>query len=247
MLDALQENRRALEEAYQEMIRQKSFAEMGRVAMVVAHEVKNPLGIIKSSLDLMKRQRGLADDDLLVQYMEDEIQRLNRLIEDFLLFSKPAKPHFSLMDLNRLVQDVVDRYRLQVESPELAIETAISENTARARIDRDLVMRAVANLIQNALDANDGAGIVTVATEESGPFWTVHVMDQGPGVPEELGTRIFDPFFTTRAKGTGLGLAFVAQVARSHGGSVTFVNLEGKGARFSLSLPLQEAVSAPTF
>ncbi|MEJ5347108.1 MAG: HAMP domain-containing sensor histidine kinase [Desulfosoma sp.] len=246
MLDALEENRRALEEAYLEMIRQKSFAEMGRVAMVVAHEVKNPLGIIKSSLDLMKRQRGLSDDDLLVQYMEDEIQRLNRLIEDFLLFSKPAKPHFSLLDLNRVVEDVVDRYRLQVESPELAIETAISENTARARIDRDLVMRAVANLIQNALDANDGAGIVTVVTEVSGPFWTVHVMDQGPGIPEELGARIFDPFFTTRAKGTGLGLAFVAQVARSHGGSVTFVNLEGKGARFSLSLPLQEAASAST-
>ena len=246
MLDALEENRRALEEAYQEMIRQKSFAEMGRVAMVVAHEVKNPLGIIKSSLDLLKRRHGLSDDDMLVQYMEDEIQRLNRLIEDFLLFSKPAKPLFSPADLNQVVQDVVARFRLQLDSPDLAIRTAISENTARARIDRDLVMRAVANLIQNALDANDGTGVVTVATCEDGPFWTVHVTDQGPGVPEELGTRIFDPFFTTRAKGTGLGLAFVAQVARSHGGSVTFTNLEGKGARFSLTLPLHEAASAPT-
>lgn len=243
MLDALEENRRALEEAYQEMIRQKSFAEMGRVAMVVAHEVKNPLGIIKSSLDLIKRQHGLGDDDLLVQYMEDEIQRLNRLIEDFLLFSKPAKPHFSLVDMNHLVRDVVERHRLRMESPALAIRTAISENTARSRIDRDLIMRAVANLVQNAVDACDGAGIVTVSTRDDGAYWTVHVVDQGPGVPHELASRIFDPFFTTRTKGTGLGLAFVAQVARIHGGSVGFVNLEEGGARFSLTLPLHEAVS----
>ncbi|MEJ5365526.1 MAG: HAMP domain-containing sensor histidine kinase [Desulfosoma sp.] len=240
MLDALEENRRALEEAYQEMIRQKSFADMGRVAMVVAHEVKNPLGIIKSSLDLLKRKFALSEDDILVRYMEDEIHRLNRLIEDFLLFSKPAKPHFTLCDLNDVVRDVVERHRLHIETPGLAIQARISENTAPARIDRDLIMRAVGNLIQNAVDACDGAGTVTVETSQDGPFWTVHVTDQGPGVPEEVSPRIFEPFFTTRAKGTGLGLAFVAQVARAHGGSVDFVNRQEGGARFTLTIPLQE-------
>jgi len=242
MLDTLEENRRALEEAYQEMIRQKSFAEMGRVAMVVAHEVKNPLGIIKSSLDLLKRKLHLSDDDILVRYMEDEIHRLNRLIEDFLLFSKPAKPHFALLDLNGIARDAVERHRLHSESPTLAIHAAISENTAPARIDRDLVMRAVGNLMQNAVDACEGRGVITVESAEDGPFWTLHVTDQGPGVSEEAAARLFDPFFTTRAKGTGLGLAFVAQVARVHGGSVSFVNLDQGGARFTLKLPLLEAV-----
>jgi signal transduction histidine kinase len=136
----------------------------------------------------------------------------------------------------------VERHRLHSESPTLAIHAAISENTAPARIDRDLVMRAVGNLMQNAVDACEGRGVITVESAEDGPFWTLHVTDQGPGVSEEAAARLFDPFFTTRAKGTGLGLAFVAQVARVHGGSVSFVNLDQGGARFTLKLPLLEAV-----
>ncbi len=244
MLDSLEWNRQALEDAYHEMMRQKTFAEMGRLAMVVAHEVKNPLGIIKSSLDLLKNELHVDKNNVLIEYMEDEIRRLNRLIEEFLLFSKPIKPSFANTDLNRLAKDTLDRHQLQVGSTSLEIRAEISDNAAYANVDRDLLVRAMGNLIKNAMDASDGEGIITVRTFEDGTKWTFSVDDQGPGVDPSVAHKIFDPVFTTRATGTGLGLAFVAQVVRTHRGEVYFENLTPRGARFTITLPLTEAPSA---
>ena len=126
MLDSLEKSRSALEQAQQEMVRQKSLAEIGKFSMIVAHEVKNPLGIIKSSLDILKKDADLASDNVMVEYMEDEIRRLNRLIEEFLSFARPSEPTLREVDLNQMVRELIDRFEVQIIESSLSINTPYS-------------------------------------------------------------------------------------------------------------------------
>ena len=113
MLDSLERNRRSLEEAKEQMRRQKTLAEMGKFSLMIAHEFKNPLSIIKSSLDVLKKDVALSSDNTMVFYIEDEIMRLNRLIGDFLTFARPVAPSFCHTDVNALLKEIVTRFELQ--------------------------------------------------------------------------------------------------------------------------------------
>lgn len=239
MLDSLDWSAKALEEAYQEMMRQKTLAEFGRFAMVIAHEVKNPLGIIKTSLDCLKKDLGVGRENTMVYYIEDEIRRLNQLIEDFLAFSRPARPSFRKVELNALLLDCVTRFQMQVASDAVEIRCDIPENSAVSSADADLLTRAFSNLLKNALEAQDGRGTIAVRCGRDGPFWWMEVRDAGPGIPNDILHRIFEPFFTTKSQGTGLGLAFVSQVVAAHGGDVRAENAEGGGAVFAVQIPIR--------
>ncbi len=236
MLDSLERNRIALQAANEKITRQRTLAEMGKFSLMVAHEVKNPLSIIKSSLDLLKKDPSFNCNDTLVYYMEDEIRRLNRLIEDFLAFARPAKPTFRRVDLNRIVEELVTRYSL--ESP-VQIHAEIQAEPCFADADPDLLSRAIGNVIRNALEANGEGGIVEVSAAWKEDLWRATVADQGEGIEEEHLKRIFEPFFTTRSKGSGLGLAYADQVVRSHGGSITARNRPEGGACFEIQLPVR--------
>lgn len=238
MLDSLNQSQTALAQANQEMYRQKTLAELGKFSMMIAHEVKNPLGIIKSSLDILKKDAGLSGDNLMVRYMEDEIQRLNRLIEEFLAFARPARPNFREVDLNAMLTDVCDRFRLQTVNGGPAIGDEVPEEPLLANADRDLLSRAIANIIKNAREASGDEGRIRVTARVEADHWRVIVADTGPGVAPEVRERIFEPFFTTRAKGTGLGLAFAAQIVAAHGGRLSVGDAEEGGAAFTVEIPV---------
>ena len=195
MLDSLAESSRALDAANREMVRQKTLAELGKFSLMIAHEVKNPLSIIKSSLDLLKKDvdPDSAGGATLVEYMEDEIRRLNRLIEDFLQFARPAKPQHREMDINRLLADHIERMR--ASNGGVTFKTDIPKTPCRVWGDPDLLIRAVANVVKNAADAVEGAGMVTVAATVDDQGWAMEISDGGPGIdPDDL-PRIFEPFF----------------------------------------------------
>lgn len=237
MLDSLHRSQAALALANQEMYRQKTLAELGKFSMMIAHEVKNPLGIIKSSLDVLKKDVGLSGDNLMVEYMEDEIQRLNRLIEEFLVFARPARPNFREVDLNAMLVDVCDRFRLLAVSGGSGIGEEVPREPFMATADRDLLSRVMANVIKNAREASGDGGRVLVAARVEADRWRAVVTDTGPGVPVEARERIFEPFFTTRARGTGLGLAFAAQIVTAHGGVLSVGDAEEGGAVFTVEIP----------
>lgn len=237
MLDSLEQNRMALKEADEEMMRQSTLAEMGKFSLMVAHEVKNPLSIIKSSLDVLKRD--LDAGNTMVFYMEDEIRRLNRLIEDFLMFARPARPSLRRVDVNGLLRDISDRFCLQHSGSSIRVETGIPDSPCYARVDPDLLARAIGNVLQNAAEASGEAGTVGIRAEYTEGTWTAEISDEGPGIPPENLHRIFEPFFTTRSRGTGLGLAYAAQVIGYQGGSVTAENREIRGARFRMEIPTE--------
>ncbi|MBG0780302.1 MAG: HAMP domain-containing protein, partial [Desulfotignum balticum] len=116
MLDSLAEGRRTLVQTYEKMTRQETLAEVGKFSMMIAHEVKNPLGIIKSSLEMMKSDLDIPPDNILMAYAEEEIVRLNTLIESFLMFSRPAKPRFEQVDLNQLMEQVIMGFEIQYDA-----------------------------------------------------------------------------------------------------------------------------------
>jgi signal transduction histidine kinase len=237
MLDSLEENRRSLEEANEQMRQQKTLAEMGKFSLMIAHELKNPLGIMKSSLDVLKKDLALTSDNTMVFYIEDEIMRLNRLIGDFLMFARPVAPSFRPTDLNALLREIVTRCELQQTGTACEIHSRIPSGPCYANVDPDLLIRAVDNIVKNAFEANKNGCVVEVTATVLAAAWTVEITDNGAGIDPDNLDKIFNPFFTTSAKGAGLGLAYASQAIKAHGGVISALNRAEGGALFRIELP----------
>lgn len=240
MLDSLERNRRSLEEAREQMRRQKTLAEMGRFSLMIAHELKNPLSIIKSSLDVLKKDFALSSDNTMVFYIEDEIMRLNRLIGDFLIFARPAAPSFRHTDLNALLKEIVTRFELQKTGTPCEIRSHIPSAPCYAFVDPDLLIRAIGNVIKNAFEANGDKCAVQVTATCLADAWSTEIADDGEGIAPENIDKIFNPFFTTRAKGAGLGLAYASQAIKAHGGVISAENRTEGGALFRVEIPVSQ-------
>jgi signal transduction histidine kinase len=176
----------------------------------------------------------------MVFYMEDEIRRLNQLIEDFLLFARPIKPTFRSVDLKAMLLSMVERFEIQQSKAPGQIKLAVSSDLMDAKADRDLLTRALSNIIKNAYDAVGDSGWIEIRSFCRDNIWVVEVIDNGNGIEPYHLKKIFEPFFTTRSKGTGLGLAFAAQVVKMHGGDITAENREGGGSIFRVKLPVKQ-------
>ncbi|PXF52744.1 MAG: hypothetical protein C4B57_10730 [Deltaproteobacteria bacterium] len=241
MMVSLAESRRSLEETYQEMIQQKALAEVGRFALTVAHEVKNPLGIIKGALDIIKKQDvDPVVKSTMIEYVDDEIKRLNRLIQDFLDFSRPRKPVFKRTELNTMMKDVLQRLRLEWEEKGIIIDADIPEEKCLSQADPDMLSQALLNVIKNACEASDMDGHVSVKSSLSHGNWIVRIADTGKGMDQETQKRALEPFYTTKAQGTGLGLAYAARIIRIHGGEMSFRENHPRGTIFEIRIECRE-------
>lgn len=236
MLDSLAENRAALIKAHDKMSRQESLAELGKFSMMIAHEFKNPLGIIRSSMELMKKDLKNPDENIGYQYAIEEVLRLNELIESFLMFSGPTNPKFCECDLNSVAYQVILGFEIKYSEKNLEIEYEIPDSPFNAEADFNLISRALSNLVKNACEANNEKGIVRIKVDNLEDKWCFSVMDNGAGVKEEIKDKIFEPFYTEKAKGTGLGLAFVDHVVKAHGGEINIENLSSGGAAFKITV-----------
>lgn len=238
MLDSLKWNRDALEDAYQEIIQQTTLAEMGKFSLMVAHEVKNPLSIIKSSLDVLKSDPAISCNETVVFYMEDEIRRLNRLIEDFLAFARPGRPSFRQVNVSALIEEIVEKFQLQKADSEVEIRSEIPLQLYHGNMDPDMFSRVITNILKNALEANGDKGEVLIKVSGENETLRIDVEDLGDGIDKDNIDKLFEPFFTTRSKGTGLGLAYALQVVKAHNGTITARNRTERGACFRVEIPL---------
>lgn len=238
MLDSLKRNRDALEDAYQEMIQQNALAEMGKFSLMIAHEVKNPLAIIKTSLDVLKSDPAVSCNETVVFYMEDEIRRLNRLIEDFLAFARPDRPSFRQVDVSALIEEIVEKFQLQKADSEVEIRSEIPLQLYHGNMDPDMFSRVITNILKNAFEANGDKGEVLIKVSGENETLRIDVEDLGDGIDKDNIDKLFEPFFTTRSKGTGLGLAYALQVVKAHNGTITARNRTERGACFRVEIPL---------
>jgi two-component system sensor histidine kinase PilS (NtrC family) len=164
-----------------------------------------------------------------------ESTHLGKLVSDFLTFARPPPPALREGDLGALVEECCDAFEPEAISQGRTLLRHV--HPAPCRFDPDQMRQVVGNLLRNALEATTPGGVIEVSVEPSGNGSAVIVEDDGPGVPQEAAAHLFEPFFTTKEKGTGLGLALVARIAGSHGGTVDVENRAKNGARFVVWLP----------
>ena len=239
MLKALAAHQAKLEDAYHEMMEQKSLAEIGHFAFSVAHEIKNPLGIIQGALDILKKPE--ADEKIkttMISYVEDEIRRLNRIIQDFLAFSRPQRLNFNQVELNQLIKDLVNKMTLEWKEKGIEILAQAEDKEAFTRADSDMLTQALLNIIKNACEATTPPGKVIAKTVVKDGWWTLQVIDEGQGIAPEDQDRIFEPFFTKKSAGTGLGLAFAKKIVSAHGGQIFIKSNIPKGTVVTVEIPI---------
>lgn len=211
---------------------------LGEAAMVIAHEVRNPLGIIKTSAEVVRKRAHLgASEERLLGYVVDEVRRIERLIKDFLDFARPKTPIKHPVKLRVLVDRVAALARIEAQKHNVDLQIIEREEQLEVLGDIDQLHQALLNLMLNALDAMPDSGTLKITIDSNENHANISVSDTGQGISQDIIDKVFDPFFTTKAKGTGLGLAKVQHVAEAHGGTATCSSTKGGGAVFTISLP----------
>jgi len=238
MLDSLERSRNAYERITKEAAQQRSLAELGKFSLSVAHEVKNPLAIIKSAFEFLKKEYDISSKNTMADYIDDEIKRLNRLIEDFLLFAKPGNIIFDNVCAEIFMTEIYKRYQILYRDESISIEVLSHCKGVNVRADKSLLIRIFDNIVKNAVEASPDSSKIKINASEDKGIWFVEIADQGNGVEEGNEKQIFDPFFTTKSKGTGLGLALVYQIVKAHNGLIYVANSVEGGAVFTLEIPV---------
>ncbi|MGE8178974.1 sensor histidine kinase [Pseudomonas helvetica] len=211
---------------------------LGEVAMGLAHEIRNPLGIIKTATQLLHRRADLPETDKRhLEYVVSEVTRINDLITEFLDFAKPNAPMRSTQPVRPLIDELVGFC-----APELAthnIDARIEDNAPGATIYADArqLKQACLNLVINAIDAMPDGGRLTLGITSDKEYTVISVSDTGQGIEPDMLERIFTPFVTTKASGTGLGLAKVFSIMENHDGRVECISEKDAGSTFSLYIP----------
>lgn len=236
MLDRLKASQNAL-------IRSASLAAIGELSSSIVHEMRGPLSSIKMNLQALGRK---SHQDTVCQEMSEialrQSDRLENLLENLLHYGKPLELHLEKVMFGELVKDVLDIHGSKAEEKKLIVR--VEENFAEEQlyIDRELMIRALSNLIANAIDWSPPGGTLQINAGkdyDTPEMFTIVVKDDGPGIAPLFIQKIFKPFFTTREEGTGLGLANAKKIVEYHGGGISVENDTSGGAIFSIILPLK--------
>jgi signal transduction histidine kinase len=225
-------------------LRKEQLATMGELSAVIAHEVRNPLAIIKNAVSGLHRPTLREPDrHTLLKILDEEADRLNRLVGDLLSYARPVLPQRQNVHVEDLVRGAVDLARAaQQRDDTLNFDLQLHESHT-VQGDPDLLRQALVNVAENAIQAMPDGGTLTVRTYgtllDGQPAVAIAVRDTGEGMDTLVRSKATDPFFTTRPTGTGLGLAIVHRLVNSHGGRVQIESSYGAGTTVTLVLPLR--------
>jgi signal transduction histidine kinase len=224
--------------------RQEKLASLGVLASGVAHEIRNPLTAIKFRLfSLRKSMPALAqNEDTTI--IANEINRLERIVKDFLQFARPSEPELARVSGQRILREVHELFKGQLERMAIELKLKAAE-TAWVHADRQQMKQVLINLVQNGAEAIGRNGVITLQlrrdtaelARRSRPVVVLAVSDTGKGIPPEVEPRLFDPFFSTKTGGTGLGLAIAARIVEKHGGLLRYETEADHGTTFEVVLP----------
>ncbi|MFO7768058.1 MAG: ATP-binding protein [bacterium] len=230
-----------LQDSMEQIRRADRLSAAGQLAAGMAHEIRNPLGSIKSAVDLLLDD---IPDDLPSQEFADiiskETRRLQHLLDDFLSFARPSPPSFGPVDLRRFIPQVLRLLNKEAERNKADLSYELPAAIEPVQADEAQLSQVLVNLVLNAIQAQEEGGRVEIEVEEDPGEERVriHVKDDGPGIASSVKEKLFDPFFTTRKEGTGLGLSVAYAIIEAHGGTIRAEDRPEGGADFVLSLPV---------
>ncbi|WP_462325102.1 sensor histidine kinase [Desulfoplanes sp.] len=224
------ERMREKERLEHELHQNEKMASMGRMVASIAHEIRNPLGIIKSSAELLLKKARKEEDSRasILEALLDETERLARIVSDFLDYARPKTPKMDDVDLCRIVDHVVAFLGNAMETRGIGIRAECPGNTV-VKGDSDLLYRVVYNLVTNGAQAMEGPGEIRIVLVPGADGIAMEIHDDGPGFQKDMLEKYPEPFYTTKDFGTGLGLSIVVNILRSHGARLELDNDPGGG------------------
>jgi signal transduction histidine kinase len=215
-------------------------AALGEMVAGVAHEIRNPLGIISSTAELLrKRLEQNEANSRLAKIIEEEVNRLNQTVTEFLDFARPREPNLQICDVEGILERGLEFLKPEIERHHIALNRKYGRNGHPVKADPDLLYRAFLNILINAIQAMPQGGELTVSTAAGprGKGLRIEFQDTGEGITAENVKKIFNPFFTTKDYGSGLGLSIVKGIVESHQGTIAIESHFGQGAKVSIVLP----------
>jgi hypothetical protein len=240
-ISSLEETNRRLEEAQEEVLRSEKLASLGRLSAGIAHEIGNPLGVIRGYIDMLARgEEGQNELKDYCKRIEAEIDRINRIIIELLDYSRVSSAGLSQVDVNQVIQEALSLTSLQKPLKKILLTLKLDEGVPSLMANHHQLVQVIVNLILNAQDALPDGGEITISTQHSEENISVEIHDTGVGIKEEDLPKIFDPFYTTKGpgKGTGLGLAISLRIIESLGGRINVASKVGKGTVFTITFPV---------
>jgi signal transduction histidine kinase len=222
----------------EQLNRAERLSAMGEMAASISHEIRNPLGIIRSSAELLKKKVSKIDPgNALPDIIVEEASRLNGIITDFINYARPRSPKLSACRVDDVIEKTLAFLGAQIQEKGYTIEKAYQNPLLEIMGDAPMLHQSFLNVFINAMQAMPDGGRIGVGIRTEGGNVRVEIEDAGQGIPIDLLDKIWDPFFTTKDKGTGLGLGIVKNIVEAHGGRVRLANREPQGARVTIELP----------
>ncbi|WP_028574729.1 ATP-binding protein [Desulfonatronovibrio hydrogenovorans] len=221
-----------------ELHQNEKLASMGRMVASIAHEIRNPLGIIRSSSEILhgRAKREGSPNARLLEAIFDESKRLSQIVNDFLDYARPKQPRMEQVDLVRVWEEIFSFLASEVEKHNVSLEKDFPEQLVVSG-DKDLLYRAFYNIFVNALQSVPDNGTIRVEMNP-GPDPEVTVSDSGPGFEPSMLDKYLEPFYTTKDTGTGLGLAIVGSIIKNHGARIVLSNNDSGGGRVRVIFPV---------
>src|SRR6202453_5061898 len=249
LAETLAETNRRLEQAQAEARRSERLAALGQLSAGLAHEIRNPLGVIKGSAEMLTQKLGQSNPlaTELAGYISSETNRLSALVTRFLDFARPLRTELTRQRITSVLDRALNDVAILWKGAVVRVEREYEANLPELPLDENLAEQAFVNIVQNAYDAMGAAGgVLRVGVKKSQAGGRdgieVRIEDTGPGIPAGLREQIFNPFVTTKKTGVGLGLSIVSKIMDGHRGSIRVDNGPGGGAVFTIFFPLEETI-----
>jgi two-component system NtrC family sensor kinase len=238
----LEEKNLLLLKAREELVRAEKLADLGTLSAGVAHEINNPLAIIRGNAELLQMSLPADGDNAEeVETILEQTRRVERIVANLLTFARQGRKQVSSFDPGAMLSDILRQVGHQAPLTGIGVQLSIPPNLPPVEGDEGQLRQVFTNLVVNAIQAMPQGGTLSVACQSrDGETLRVTVADSGAGMDEAAREQIFTPFFTTKANGTGLGLSVSYGIVREHGGTIAVESSPGQGTRFNVTLPLRQ-------
>ncbi len=229
---------RDIDLSQQNLVRASKLAVVGEMAAIIAHEVRTPLGIIRSSAQMLQRESDISVEGLeLVGFIDSETERLNRLVSAMLDTARPRIPSYGQVDMHDLVNYSIAMLSAQAAKKQVAVSASLQAFDPVIECDEEQMTQVLLNLLMNGLQILQNGGLIEVAVRADARNLHIEIADDGPGIDPAERARVFEAFFFKREGGIGLGLAIVQQIIVAHGGDIEAAESRLGGALFRIRLP----------
>jgi signal transduction histidine kinase len=236
---------RDIDLSQQNLVRASKLAVVGEMSSIIAHEVRTPLGILRSSAQMLQREAGISEEGReLVGFIDSETERLNRLVSAMLDTARPRTPSFGEVDLHELIRKSVAMLAAQTAKKQVLVSESLRAGNPLVECDEEQMTQVLLNLLMNGLQILHQGGRIDVASHDDGQYFYIEIADDGPGIDPAERARVFEAFFFKREGGVGLGLAIVQQIVIAHQGEIEATESKLGGALFRIRLPRQQTGEA---